>query len=86
MYEAIAAAFLGAGAFLLVAVYLPVINPRLYDCATDERGFTRHVSLHESGERAQPLSYYYIGTPLSLLLLAAAWHFNLKALRSRGEI
>lgn len=82
----IAAAFLGAGAFLLVATYLPVINPKLYDYAVDERGCTRYVALSDVGERAQPLSYYVIGTPLSLLLLSAAWHFNLKALRSRGEM
>ena len=83
--EVVAATLLAGGAFLLVAVYLPFINPSLFGWATDEHGRTRHASLAELGEPSQPLSYYVIGTPLSLGLLAAAWHFNLKALRSRGE-
>ena len=84
--EITAAVFLAAGAFLLVATFLPIINPKLYDYVTDERGRTRHVALKNLGERAQPLCYYFIGTPVSLALLAAAWHFNLKALRLRGKI
>ena len=33
-----------------------------------------------------PVLYYLVVTPLSLLLLGLAWHFNLRALRLRGEI
>ena len=83
--EVVAATLLAAGAFLLVAVYLPFVNPSLFGWVTDEHGRTRHASPAELGEPSQPLSYYVLGTPLSLGFLAAAWHFNLKALRSRGE-
>jgi len=81
-----AAALLGAGTLLLVLVYLPVINPDLFQFATDEFGRTVRVSLRTLGESAQPLSYYVIGTPLALLLLLAAWWLNIKAFRARGEI
>ena len=33
-----------------------------------------------------PVLYCLVVTPLSLLLLGLAWHFNLRALRLRGEI
>jgi hypothetical protein len=86
LFEAAAAAFLSAGAILLIATFLPIINPELFNFATDEHGRTRHVAPGNLGKRAQPLSYYFIGTPLSLLLLAGAWRFNMKALRLKGEI
>jgi hypothetical protein len=85
-YRIIAAAFLGAGAFLLVVTYLPVLNPKLFEYATDERGRIIHIMLSQIGEHAQPLSYYLIGTPLSLLLLWAACHFNIKAMELGGEL
>jgi hypothetical protein len=81
--EIVAAALLCTGACLLVAVYLPFINPALFGWSTDERGRTRHASPIELDEPAQSLSYYIIGTPLSLGLLAAAWWLNVKTLRSR---
>jgi hypothetical protein len=85
IFEIAAAALLGAGALLLVLVYLPLINPGLFEFVPDESGHIHRVSLRELGERVRPLSYYLIGTPLALLLLAAAWWFNIKAFRARGE-
>jgi hypothetical protein len=64
--ELIAALCLGAGAFLFVTLYLPIINAEPF--------------------RPEPLLYYLVVAPLSLLLLGMAWHFNLRALRLRGEI
>jgi len=81
----IAAVFLGAGAFLLVAVYLPVINPGVCPSVMDEQGRMVHVGLTVLGENAQPCEYYLLGTPLSLLLLAAAWYFNIKGTRLHAK-
>jgi|ERR1035437_10287239 hypothetical protein len=77
--RAFAAALLAAGAFLLVATFLPLINPRLFEYATDERGRTIHVTPAERGAPAQPLVYYLVGAPVALGLLAAAWYLNMKA-------
>ena len=82
----LAACLLGAGAFALVVTFLPIINPRLFEYVTDERGRTRHVTPAERGEPAQPLAYYLVGTPLALCLLGAAWYFNVKALREEHPI
>ena len=76
----LAASLLAAGAFTLVATFLPIINPRLFEYVTDDRGRTRHVTPAERGEPAQPLTYYLVGTPLALGLLGAAWYFNVRAL------
>ena len=84
--EFVAAVFLGAGALLLIATYLPIINPNLFRWATDEQGRTQHYSSAAWGEPAQPLAYYFIGTPLSVGLLSAAWYFNLKALKVRDDV
>lgn len=82
-----AATFLGAGAFLLVATYSPLLNPILFDFEKDEQGPTVHVILSQIiGEWHQPYDYYLIGTALSLVLLGAAWHFNIKAMRLSGEL
>jgi uncharacterized membrane protein YidH (DUF202 family) len=70
-YEAIAAIMMIFGAFLLVAVYFPVINPGQYRL--------------ESHQEAVPLSRYIIGTPISLLILGGAWHFNRKAQRMKRD-
>ena len=84
--EIVAAGLLAGGAFLLVATYLPVINPDLFRYATDEFARVVRIDPSEMGERVQSLGRYLIGTVSSVLLLALAWHFNLKAFRSRGQI
>jgi hypothetical protein len=70
-YEAIAAIMMIFGAFLIVAVYFPVINPGQYRL--------------ESHQETAPLSRYIIGTPISLLILGGAWHFNRKARRMKQD-
>ena len=84
-FRILAAALLAAGAFTLCATFLPFINPRLFEYVTDERGRTRHVTPAERGEPAQPLAYYFVGAPLALCLLGAAWYFNVRAIRSEPE-
>ena len=69
VFSAIAASLLASGAFFLVIVCLPLINPVI----------VRHDQPHTFG-------YYLGGGSLALALLGAAWYFNLKALRLRGEI
>lgn len=68
-YSVVAAACPGAGAFLLVAVWLQVINPRL-----------------AWYEEPHGLAWYIVGSVLALILLAAAWWFNLKAIERRREV
>lgn len=59
------------GAVALVAVYYPVLNPVQFGL--------------DSGRDSVPLIRYILGTPASLFILAAAWHFNQKAMRLKRE-
>jgi len=53
------------GAFALVGVYMPLLNP----------GLTKLETHHE----LPPFGYYLFATPIPLLLLFASLHFNKKA-------
>ncbi|MCB9913455.1 MAG: hypothetical protein H7A46_21475 [Verrucomicrobiales bacterium] len=66
-YEVVAVTFMIIGAFLLVATYYPVLNPIQY-----------RIGSHQE---TAPLSRYLFGTPLSLLILVAAFYFNRRAKR-----
>jgi H+/Cl- antiporter ClcA len=66
-FEIIAATLLMLGAVLLVVVWFPVINPGKYEML--------------SHQASAPLARYLVGTPVALLMLAGAWHFNRKARR-----
>jgi uncharacterized membrane protein len=72
LHEIIAALLAIFGAFLLVGVYMPVINP----------GQTRI----ETHQELPSVGYYIIMTPIPLAVLLASWYFNRKAqLLKRGE-
>ena len=66
-YELIAATLMMVGVVLLVFTFYPNINP------TPSRMANRHETA--------PMSRYIFGTPVSLLILAAAWYFNRAAQR-----
>jgi predicted Co/Zn/Cd cation transporter (cation efflux family) len=70
-YESIAAVLALVGAVALVAVYYPILNPVQFGMDT--------------GRDRAPLGRYILGTPASLFILAAAWHFNRKAMRLKRE-
>ena len=70
-YESIAAVLALVGAVALVAVYYPILNPVQFSMDT--------------GRDSVPLSRYILGTPASLFILTAAWHFNRKAMRLKRE-
>lgn len=70
-YEIAAAVSALFGAFLLVGVYLPLLNP----------GLTR-VETHRE---LPSLGYYIVATPIPALLLIASWHFNKKARSIRQQ-
>ena len=70
-YESVAAVLALVGAVALVAVYYPVLNPEQFSL--------------DSGRDGAPLSRYLLGTPAALFVLAAAWHFNRKAVRIKRE-
>lgn len=69
-YE-LAAVFFGLlGAVLLVAVYLPIINPPIYQSWT--------------GVAQEPVSFYVTWTPVPLAVIAISWFFNRKARSLKG--
>jgi hypothetical protein len=70
-YESIAAILALVGAVALVAVYYPIINPGQFSMDFDRDDM--------------PLIWYILGTPASLFILAAAWHFNRKAAYLKRE-
>jgi hypothetical protein len=70
-YESIAAVLALVGAVALVAVYYPILNSEQFSL--------------DSGRDNAPLSRYILGAPASLFILAAAWHFNRKAMRLKRE-
>jgi hypothetical protein len=83
--EVAAALLLGAGALLFVATYLPVINPLVFP-PDDSSLMMRWELRHGESPMTDPwLTHYLVGTPVSLLLLATAWYFNVKGIRLRGE-
>lgn len=61
-YEILTALTGVAGAILLVFTYYPIINPMQYRIDNDRE--------------TAPVSRFIIGTPVSLLILSAAWYFN----------
>lgn len=64
-YETVAATLALVGAFVLVGVYVPILNP----------GLTKLALRME----LPSLGYYIVATPIPVFLLLAAWHFNKKA-------
>jgi uncharacterized membrane protein YidH (DUF202 family) len=70
-YEIIATVLAIFGAFLLVGVYMPAINP----------GQTR-VEMHQE---LPSVGYYIVVTPIPLAVLFASWYFNRKAQQLKRE-
>jgi heme/copper-type cytochrome/quinol oxidase subunit 2 len=70
-YEIAAAVSAIFGAFLLVGVYMPLLNP-------EQTRIETHRELPSVG-------YYLVVTPIPLLILVASWHFNKKARATRQE-
>lgn len=70
-YEIIAALLAIFGAFILVGVYMPVLNP-----------VQTKIETHQE---LPSLGYYFVVTPIPLAVLFAAWYFNRKAQRLKGE-
>ena len=70
-YESIASLLAVIGAVALVGVYYPIINQEQFS-----------IDFHRDD---MPLSWYILGTPLSLAILFAAWHFNSRATRQKRE-
>ena len=64
-YEVAAVVSALLGAFLLVGVYMPLLNPGLIKIET-------HNELPSLG-------FYIVTTPIPLFFLLASWHFNKKA-------
>lgn len=60
-----------AGAFIVVAVYFPLLNPGMYKA--------------ETGRAGEPLGYYLVLTPFPVVILVAAWRFNRRAQALRRE-
>ena len=70
-YESLAAVLALIGAVSLVAVYYPILNQVQFSLDSDLDSV--------------PLSRYVLGTAASLFILAAALHFNRKAIRLKRE-
>jgi len=70
-YEIAAALLALFGAFLLVCVYMPVINP----------GQTRI----ETHRELPSIGYYIVMTPIPLVVLLASWFFNRRAQQLKRE-
>jgi lysylphosphatidylglycerol synthetase-like protein (DUF2156 family) len=70
-YESIAASLAVVGAIALVTVYYPILNPVQFSL--------------DFGQDNASLSRYFIGTPVSLLILTIAWHFNSNARKLKKE-
>ena len=70
-YEIAAAITALLGAFILVCVYFPLLNPGMHKV--------------ETGHRGEPLGYYLVLTPIPLLILVASWRINRKAQRLKQE-
>ncbi|MGI8977664.1 MAG: hypothetical protein ACR2FY_00410 [Pirellulaceae bacterium] len=71
-YEVLASILAVCGAIALVFVYYPLLNPVQFRLTP--------------GPEIEPSVRYFFGTPAALLILAAAWHFNCKAIAGkRGQ-
>jgi hypothetical protein len=70
-YEILAAILALVGAFVLVGVYIPVLNP----------GLTRI----ETHRELPSVGYYIFMTPIPVSILVASWLLNKKALATRLE-
>ena len=53
------------GAFILVAAYIPILNPGMFKV--------------ETGRVGEPLGYYLVVTPFPVVILVASWLLNRKA-------
>jgi hypothetical protein len=71
-WELTPAGLLAVGATLLVATYLPIINPTLFRAIP--------------GLSHRPVNVYVGDTAGALFVLTLAWQANLNALRARKEI
>jgi uncharacterized membrane protein len=70
-YEIAATLLALFGVFLLVGLYMPVLNP----------GLTRI----ETHQELPSVGYYIVLTPIPLAVLLASWYFNRKAQQLKGE-
>ena len=70
-YEILATISAIVGAFLLIGLYMPLINPGLTKVET-------HRELPSVG-------YYILLTPIPLAVLSASWYFNRKAQRLKRD-
>jgi hypothetical protein len=70
-YEVLAAASAIIGAFILVVVYYPLLNPVQFEI--------------DSHEEPPSLWHYILATPIPLLILAASWCLNRKAQRLKQD-
>ena len=70
-YEILAAISAIVGAFILVAVYYPLLNPVQFKI--------------DSHQESPSVWHYIFATPIPLLILAASWYFNRKAQRMKRD-
>ena len=70
-YEIVAAVSAIVGAFLLVGLYMPIINP-----------VQTRIETHQE---SPPVSFYILFTPIPLLILSASWYCNRKAQRLKRD-
>jgi len=70
-YEIIAAVSAVVGAFILVAIYYPLLNPVQFKI--------------DSHQESPSVWYYIFATPFPLVILAASWYFNRKAQRMKRD-
>jgi hypothetical protein len=70
-YQIIATLLALFGVFLLVGIYMPVINPE--------------QTRIETPQELPSVGYYIVLTPIPLAILLASWYFNRKAQQLRGE-
>ncbi|HZR21693.1 MAG TPA: hypothetical protein VFE51_30705 [Verrucomicrobiae bacterium] len=70
-YEIAAAVLALVGAFILVAAYIPLLNPGMFKV--------------ETGRVGEPLGYYLVVTPFPVVILVASWLLNRKAQRIKHQ-
>jgi H+/Cl- antiporter ClcA len=70
-YEILSAISAIVGAFILVGIYYPLLNPVQYGI--------------DSHEDSPSVWFYIIATPFPLVILAASWYFNRKAQRMKRD-
>jgi hypothetical protein len=70
-YEVLATVMALLGALLLVKVFVPLLNPGLYQV--------------RSGRAGEPVGYYLVWAPIPLIILGFAWYLNIKGQRLKRE-